>query len=84
MKLQKNKYYFIAIVLLGIGTLFISLGFSKGPPPPAVRNAGALDDGPPPPPGLSIDENNMILLIIAILFGFYIIYRHLLKTKTPI
>ena len=33
--------------------------------------------------GLPIDENIYMIVLFAILFGIYIIYRHNLKTKTP-
>ncbi|MFE3848172.1 hypothetical protein ACFX5D_09390 [Flavobacterium sp. LB3P45] len=72
-----NKFYLLIAFLLG--TLCAIAG-NGGPPTPGI--AGKRK--PPPPPGLSIDENISVLLIIALLFGFYIIYSHRLKTKAPI
>lgn len=56
----------------------VSVAFA-GPTPPAPTHKK-----PPPPPGLPIDENIYVIVLFAILFGIYIIYRHNLKTKTPI
>ena len=74
MKFIADKYLFILIYLIGISNTFAN----PNPPPPTFRRR------PPPPPGLPIDENLYVLLVIAVLFGIYIIYRHNLKTKTPI
>ena len=77
MNILPNKFYLLIAFLLG--TLYAIAG-NGGPPTPGI--AGKRK--PPPPPGLSIDENISIILIIALLFGFYIIYSHSLKTKAPI
>jgi hypothetical protein len=73
MKIIANKFFINLICLLGV-----SLAFA-GPNPPAPTHKR-----PPPPPGLPIDENIFIIVLFAILFGIYIIYRHNLKTNTPI
>ena len=46
----------------------------SGPPSPTGKK-------PPPPPGLPIDDNIIGLVVVALLFGFYVIYIHSLKTK---
>jgi hypothetical protein len=76
MKIESNKFYFLAFSLFGIMNIF-----AADPPTPSPFGRRRL---PPPPPGLPIDENIFILMIIAILFGIYIIYSFKLKTKTPI
>jgi hypothetical protein len=48
--------------------------YSQDPPAPG-------DDTPPDVP---INENINILLIVALLFGIYIIYKHMQKNKRPI
>jgi hypothetical protein len=73
MKYIANKLLTTLTCLIGISNTFAK----PNPPPPNFKK-------PPPPPGLPIDENLYILLLIAVLFGIYIIYRHNLKTKTPI
>ena len=74
MKINANKFFITMIYLLGVSIVFAG----PNPPPPNPNKK------PPPPPGLPIDENLFALFIIAILIGAYIIYRHNLKTKTPI
>ncbi|TDE54956.1 hypothetical protein [Flavobacterium sp. GT3P67] len=74
MKIFKNIFFIIIIFLFGIMDVF------AGPTPPNPFGKKK----PPPPPGLPIDENICILMIIALLFGIYIIYNNMLKTKTPI
>ena len=64
MKTIVNKFFVLAIYMLG----FINV-YAEDPPPPP----------PPPPPGLTIDENLPVLLIIALLFGIYIVYNQSLK-----
>ena len=49
---------------------------TDGPPPPPYKK-------PPPPPKLPVDENIYVLVIVAVLLGTYIIYNHMIKTKTP-
>ena len=73
MKFIANKYLFILTYLIGTSNTLAK----PNPPAPTFKK-------PPPPPGLPIDENLYVLLVIAVLFGIYIIYRHNLKTKTPI
>lgn len=68
MKIIKNKF-FLCILLLLTGV------------------SGYCDDPPPPeeiPPDLPINENITILLLIALLFGFYIIYKHVQNKKASI
>jgi hypothetical protein len=76
MKIESNKFYFLIIFLFGIMDIFAGPDGS-GPPAPTFKR-------PPPPPGLSIDENSAIIIAIALLFGAYIVYSDMLKTKTPI
>ncbi|MFV8359085.1 hypothetical protein [Flavobacterium sp. LS1P3] len=78
MKIKSNKFYFLIIFLFGIMDVFAGPGGS-GPPVPTQKSKP-----PPPPPGLSIDENGVIIIAIALLFGIYIVYSNMLKTKTPI
>jgi hypothetical protein len=68
MKIIKNKFY-ICILLLLTGVS----GYSQ-PPAPDDEN----------PPDLPINENINILLLIALLFGFYIIYKHIQNKKASI
>ena len=79
MEIQSNKFYFLIVFLFGIIDVFAGPGGSggSGPPAPTAKK-------PPPPPGLSIDENSMIMVSIALLFGIYIVYVNMLKTKNPI
>ena len=76
MKIKSNKFYFLIIFLFGIMDVIAGPGGS-GPPLPMQKSK-------PPPPGLSIDENSVIIIAIALLFGIYIVYSNMLKTKTPI
>ncbi|HSN49200.1 MAG TPA: hypothetical protein VLR29_10610 [Flavobacterium sp.] len=73
MRTIANKFIFVIIHLLGGIIAFAA----PKPPPPDYKK-------PPPPPGLPIDENISVLVIMAILLGFYIIYKYHLKTKAPI
>ena len=66
MKTSVNKFFVLAIYMLG----FINV-YAEDPPPPP----------PPPPPGTPIDENLSFLLIIALLFGIYIVYNQSLRQK---
>ena len=76
MKIKSNKFYFLIIFLFGIMDVFAGPGGS-GPLLPMQKSKL-------PPPGLSIDENSVIIIAIALLFGIYIVYSNMLKTKTPI
>ncbi|RDI56986.1 hypothetical protein IQ02_00884 [Flavobacterium glaciei] len=76
MEIKSNKFYFLIVFLFWIIDVFAGPGGS-GPPVPLKKK-------PPPPPGLSIDENSIILVSIALLFGIYIVYVNMLKTKKPI
>jgi hypothetical protein len=74
MKAITNIFFVLIIHLLNFSSSFAG----QHPPPP---NNGKK---PPPPPGLPIDKDLYLVLTIAVLFGIYIIYKHQLKTKTPI
>jgi hypothetical protein len=69
MKIIKNKIS-ICILLLLTGA---SAYCQTDPPDP-----GEI------PPDLPINENINILLLIALLFGFYIIYKHIQNKKASI
>lgn len=73
MKIIANRFYIICTYLLGIFVAFAA----PSPPTPTHR-------APPTPPSAPIDENMFYLLIIAVAFGLYIIYKHNLKTKSPV
>lgn len=73
MRVIANKFFIIVIYLFGIS------GALAAPHPPPPNNGKK----PPPPPGLAIDENLYILLLFALIFGFYILFIHKQKTKTP-
>jgi hypothetical protein len=68
MKIIKNKFS-ICVLLLLTGVI----GYSQ-PPSPDDEN----------PPDLPINENINILLFIALLLGFYIIYKHIQNKKASI
>jgi hypothetical protein len=71
---MRHKFYILFILLFGVADVFSQGGI----PTPG-------DGGPSSPPGFPIDENIFGLMIVALLLGFYIIYRHnRIKTKTPI
>ena len=73
MKIIANKFFITLICLLCVSFVFAG----PNPPPPTHKK-------PPPPPGLPIDEHIYMIVVFVILFGIYTIYRHNLKTKTPI
>lgn len=68
MKIIKKKF-FICILLLLTG----AIGYTQPPAP-----------GDEDPPQLPINEHINILLLIALLFGFYIIYKHIKNKKASI
>jgi hypothetical protein len=78
-----SKRFLLTVLLV----FFWSEVFSQDPCPCGDGGDGS---GVPPPPGgcppcpVIIDESIMILLIIALVLGVYIIYKHRIKTKTPI
>ncbi len=73
MKIIASRFLIIMICLLGVSGMFAV----PHPPAPTYKK-------PPPPPGLPIDENLLLLFLFAIILAAYIIYRHNIKTKTPI
>ena len=75
MKLVSNKFFTLIIFIYGA---FFAIAGNPPVPNPAGKKK------PPPPPGLPIDENVIFLLMAVIVFGIYIIYKHQIKTKTPI
>lgn len=76
MKIVVDKFFLLLVFVLG------ALRGIAADGPPAPNPLGRKK--PPSPPGFPIDENSMILVAFALLFGIYIIYKHRLKTKTPI
>jgi hypothetical protein len=72
MKNISKKFFNLIISLLCVLNTY---AIPKPPMPGGKR--------PPPPPGLPIDDGLYLVFIIALLYGIYIIYNHLLKTKTP-
>ena len=77
MKIRCYKLYFSSIFLMGIMDVVAGNGAGSGPPTPTGKK-------PPPPPGLPIDDHIIFLLVGALMFGFYVIYVHSLKTKTAL
>lgn len=68
-----SKFFIVIIYLLGVTITFAG----PHPPSPGFKK-------PPSPPGLPIDENIFIVIILGLLYGLYSIFRHKIKTKTPI
>jgi hypothetical protein len=80
MKIIKNKF-FICILLLLTG---VSGYCGNTPPQPAVT---ANSEEIPPgeiPPDLPINEHINVLVLMTLLFGFYIIYKHIQNKKASI
>jgi hypothetical protein len=75
MRIVSNRIFVLIVFLLGV--LYDMAAAPKGPPSPTAKKKQPI------PPGWPVDENIYILLIGALLLGIYIIYKHKLKTKTP-
>ena len=77
MKIRCYKLYYSVIFLLGIMDVLAGNGAGSGPPSPTGKK-------PPPPPGLPIDDTIVFLVICGLMFGFYVIYMHSIKSKTTL
>lgn len=74
---MKNKKVPVLITTICL-FLNVIVCYAATPPPPPPPG------GPPPPLGFPIDENIIAVVVMAVIYGFYIVYKHHLKQKTPI
>ena len=79
MKIIKNKFL-LCILLLLTG---VSVYCDNTPPTPTSTSTNTVN-AEEIPPDLPINENINILLLLALLFGFYIIYKHIQNKKASI
>ena len=87
MKIVLDKLYLFLIFLFEVVENFAKnlnwngegiIGSNPPSPDPTGKPAG------PSPPGLPINEDMLVLIIIALMLGFYFLYKYSLKTKVEV
>lgn len=77
MRMITNKSYAMFLFLFGIASAIAGTVPASGPPAPTGKTNATL----PPPPGAPIDDYLFVLVVLGVIFAFYTIYKHQIKTK---